>query len=142
MSDISLKDGTLILNGVVMEGFGDSENALDFPNVDVAAMRRGADGSFVSGSTGNVGGPMTLTLLQNSPAMKVLMGLAQAQKLGVAVELIGLYRHEVQGITLILTGGVLTNVPTGPTLGTGAPPSKTFTIEFGRIDNDYTLANT
>ena len=140
MSDISLLDGTLLLNGVEITGFGDSENAMDFPNVDIAAVRRGADGRMVSGKTGNFGGPLSVTLLQNSPSFKFLMSIIQAEKLGGSVAFQGIYRHERAGFTLALINGTLTNAPSGPTLGNGAPPSKTFTIEFERIDTDYTTS--
>lgn len=140
MSDLSLLDGVLSINGVDIVGFADGENALDFPNTDISAIRRGADGSSVSGGTGNFGGPLTISLLQNSPSFKFLMGLVQAKKFGASINLTGFYRHEVGGFTLVLLNGTITNAPTGPTLGAGAPPAKNFTIEFGRIDNDYSLA--
>jgi len=139
MSELSLIDGELIINGHTVVGFADGENALDFPNVDISAIRRGADGTTVTGSTGNFGGALTLILLQNSPSFKFLMGLVQSRKFGAAVNLSGFYRHEVGGFTLTLLRGTITNAPTGPTLGAGAPPGKTFTLEFGRIDNDYIL---
>ncbi len=140
MSDLSLLDGVLTINGVDIVGFADSENALDFPNTDISAIRRGADGSTVSGATGNFGGPVNIMLLQNSPSFKFLMTLTQARKFGAFVNMNGFYRHEVGGFSLSLLRGTITNAPTGPTFGTGAPPAKTFTIEFGRIDSNYLLA--
>ena len=141
MSDLSLLDGVLTLNGHEFTGFGDSETALDFPNVDIATMRRGADGKSVTGKTGNFGGPLNLLLLQNSPSFKFLMGIQQAMKNGGAVEFNGIYRHEIGGFSLSLSAGGLINAPMGPTLGVGAPTAKSFIIEFGRIDSDYSTAN-
>ncbi len=140
MSDLSLLDGSLTINGVEIVGFADSENALDFPNTDISAIRRGADGSSVTGSTGNFGGPVNIMLLQNSPSFNFLMTLVQARKSGASIVINGFYRHEVGGFSLVLSEGTITNAPTGPTFGTGAPPGKTFTIEFGRIDNNYLIA--
>ena len=141
MSDISLKDGTLIINGVEIVGFGDSESAIDFPNIDTTVVRRGADGGMVSGSTGNRGGPLTLTLLQNSPAYYFLMALHNASVNGASITISGFYSHQVGGFTGTLEGGVITNAPGGPSLGNAAPPAKAFTIEFETITFDYSVAN-
>lgn len=139
-NDISLIDGVLILNGVEITGFGDSETAIDFPNQDILAVRRGAGGGMIGGKTGNFGGPLTLSLLQNSKGFKFLMSVKQAMQSGASVTFQGIYRHERGGFTVALIGGLLTNAPAGPSLGNGAPVAKDFTIEFERIDTDYILS--
>ena len=138
-TEISLTDGTLILNGAIITGFGDAENAIEFPNHDIMNVRRGADGRMVAGKTGNVGGPLNLQLLPNGFGFAFLMGIRSLQNNGGHVLFQGVYTNLQAGFRVGLLNDVLTNAPSGTTVGNAAPPSHNFTLEFERIEPDYSL---
>lgn len=141
MSDFSLEQSSLVLNGHTVTGWSDDADALSMPNVDLANVVRGADGGMVSTSTGDKGGPVIIKLRPNSPSTAFFMNAVTAQQNGAAVKWNGLYRDPLNQVVVALAGGVLTNAPLGQTMGKGETGNREFTFEFERITPDYQAAN-
>ena len=135
--DFSLEQSVLNLNGHTVKGWSDDTDALSLPNIDVANVVRGADGSMVSVSTGDKGGPVTIKLLPNSQSVPFFMNLKIAQDNGASIKFNGFYRDPINGINVALINGTLTNAPQGPTLGKGTAANMEFTIEFQKTIADY-----
>jgi len=137
----SLEQCTLNLNGHEVTGWSDDTDALSFPSIDIATSKRGADGSKVTSSTGEKGGPVVLKLLANGKSTKFFMNAVTAQLNGAAVSWNGLFRDPVNGVTVALTNGNLQNVPLGQTMGKGDVANREFTIDFELVIPDYSGAN-
>ena len=82
-----------------------------------------------------------IKLLANSKSTKFLMNAVTAQQNGSAVSWNGLFRDPVNGVTVVMTNGTLTNVPLGQTMGKGEVSNKEFTIDFELVIPDYSGAN-
>jgi len=137
----SLEQCTLNLNGHNVTGWSDDTDAISFPSIDIATSKRGADGKKVTSSTGEKGGPVVIKLLANSKSTKFLMNAVTAQQNGSAVSWNGFFRDPVNGVTVVMTNGTLTNVPLGQTMGKGEVSNKEFTIDFELVIPDYSGAN-
>lgn len=137
----SLEQSNLNLNGHDVTGWSDDTDALSFPNIDLASIKRGADGGMIATSTGDKGGPVILKLRANSPSAKFFQNAVTAQINGAAVLWNGLYRDPVNGVTVALVNGTLVNAPLGPTMGKGDVANREFTIEFQLVVADYSGAN-
>ena len=141
MSQFSLEQTTVILNGHTVTGWSDDADALSIPDIDISAIKRGADGKMVAASTGEKGGPVIIKLLANSPSVKFFQNIATAQLGGAAVVWAGIVRDAISGINVALLNGVLTHAPLGPTMGKGDIANREYTIEFESIIADYSGAN-
>ena len=141
MSEFSLEQCKLVLNGHEVTGWSDDTDAISFPNIDIASVKRGADGKMASSSSGEKGGPVVMKLLANSPSAKFFQNAATAQLNGAAVSWNGIFRDPINGISVAMTQGTLTNVPLGPTMGKGDVANKEFTIEFETVVADYSGAS-
>ena len=111
------------------------------PNIDLANVTRGAGGTMVSTSTGEKGGPVVIKLLPNSPSTVFFMNALAAQLKGASVKWSGVYRDPQNGVTVLVSGGVLTNGPLGQTIGKGETANQEFTFEFEQVTPDYLAAN-
>jgi len=137
----SLEQCSLNLNGHEVTGWSDDTDALSFPSIDIATSKRGADGSKVTSSTGEKGGPVVIKLLATGKSTKFFMNAVTAQLNNAAVTFNGLFRDPVNGVTVALTNGNLQNVPLGQTMGKGDVSNKEFTIDFELVIPDYSGAN-
>ncbi len=55
---------SVILNGITIEGWSEDEDALTMPDaIEIAVIKKGADGLMVAGRTAEKGGEVTLKLL-------------------------------------------------------------------------------
>ncbi len=141
MSNFSLEQSVLNLNGHVVTGFSDDTDGLSLPNMDIANVVRGASGKMVSVTTGDKGGPLTIKLLPNSPSVPFFMNLVTAQKNGASITYTGYYRDPINSVSVALIKGTMTNAPQGPTLGKGTAGNFEFTIEFEKTIADYLAVN-
>lgn len=141
MSDFSLEQSVLNLNGHVVTGWSDDTDGLSLPNMDIANVVRGASGKMVAVSTGDKGGPLTIKLLPNSASVPFFMNLVTAQKNGASITYTGYYRDPINNINVALVKGTMTNAPQGPTLGKGTAANFEFTIEFESTVADYLAVN-
>jgi hypothetical protein len=140
MTQFALENTSVIINGHTVTGWSEATDALSLPEVDLAAVKRGADGKMVSASTGNKGGAVVIKLLPNSPSTKFFMNAVTAQLNGVAITWYGLIRDSRNGITLLMTGGTLTKAPLGASIGKGEVKNCELTFEFESIIPDYSVA--
>lgn len=140
MSDFSMEQATLELNGHTFTGWSDDADALSMPTVDLANIKRGADGKMTATSTGDKGGPVVIKLLPNSPSASFMMRAVAAQQNGASVKWNGTWRDSINQVVVALAGGVLSNAPLGQTLGKGETANLEFTIEFERVTPDYQAA--
>lgn len=141
MGQFSLEQTTVILNGHTVTGWSDDADALSIPDIDISAIKRGADGKMVAASTGDKGGPVIIKLLANSPSVKFFQNIATTQLAGVAIAWAGIVRDAINGINVALVNGVLTHAPLGPTMGKSDVANREYTIEFESILADYSGAN-
>lgn len=137
----SLEQIDFDLSGHEVGGWSDDPDALSFPNIDIANVKRGAVGGTIASSTGDKGGPVVFKFLANGKTAKFLQLAAMAQLNGVAVLWQGLYRDPVNGVTVACVNGTMTNIPLGPTMGKGDVANKEFTIDFEVVAADYSAAN-
>ena len=141
MSQFSLEQTVVILNGHTVTGWSDDADALSLPDIDISAVKKGADGKMVAASTGEKGGPVIIKLLPNSPSVKFFQNIATAQLAGAAVVWAGIIRDAINGINVALVNGILTHAPLGPTIGKGDVANREYTIEFESIIADYSGAS-
>lgn len=137
MTDFSLENVSVILNGHTVQGFSEDADALSLPNIDLANVVRGADGGIVATSTGDKGGPVILKLRPNSPSVPFFMSAMAAQQNGASLSWNGIIRDSQNQTNVSLTGGTMTNGPTGQTMGKGSTANREFTFEFERVIPDY-----
>ena len=141
MPGFSLEQTSVIINGHAITGWSDDTDALTMPDIDIATIKRGADGKMIASSTGEKGGPVTFKLLANSPSVKFFQNLVSAQLRGAGVKYNGLIRDPINGINTVLSGGILSHAQLGQTMGKGDVANKEITIEFETITADYSGAN-
>jgi len=136
-----LETTSVQINGHNVTGFSDDGDALSLPTIELASVKRGADGVMVGASTGNKGGPVMLKLQPNSDTTKFLMGLVATLQNNGRIVFDGIVNDIANGIVVRLERGILTEAPTGNTLGKGDIANMEFTFEFERVTPDYSGAN-
>jgi len=141
VGQFSLEQTVVILNGHAVTGWSEDADALSLPDIDISAVKRGADGKMVAASTGDKGGPVIVKLLANSPSVKFFQNIATSQLAGASVVWNGIIRDAINGINVALVNGILTHAPLGPTIGKGDVANREYTIEFESIIADYSGAN-
>jgi len=139
--DFDLGAMAIWLNGHTFSGWSDDADALSLPNIDLANVKRGADGKMIAVSTGEKGGPVVMKFLPTSPSVKFMMGMLMAQLNGASVKWNGWIREPNNQIFVTFINGTLQNAPLGPTIGKGEAKNFEFTWEFERVTPDY-LAST
>lgn len=139
--EFSLEKSVLQLNGHTFSGWSDDSDALGFEAVELASVKRGADGKMVATSTGAKGGPVTLKLLPNSSSAKFMQSSASSVQKGTKIIWSGTFRDAENGVTAKLENGILTKYPPLPTLGKGSVGNMEYVIEFETIEPDYTAAS-
>ena len=115
----NLEQTVVEINGHNVTGWSDDTDALSMPTIDIAAVKRGADGLMVASSTGDKGGPVILKLLANSPSTKFFMNLVSTIQNGGRVEFNGTVNDQANGYAIRLERGILMNTPLGQSLGKG-----------------------
>ena len=138
---ISIETSTLTLNNTVITGFSDDTDALAIPDVDIAVVKRGADGRMTATSTGNKGGPVTIKLLPTSKSVPFLSSLSEQQKNGSRVVISGSVVDHQNGSSVSLSNGsIATYTPFSPR-GKGEVGNMNYIIEFERVDGNYESAD-
>ena len=128
------------LNGHTFVGFADEDDAIDLPEIELAEIVRGMDGTMYSTSTGNKGGEVMLKFLPSSPSVVFMQNQAVAIQRGAVVNWNGEIRNIRQNYAVRLEGGVLTKYPAGHTMGKANVESMIYTWEFELIKPDYSAA--
>ena len=136
-----LEQTNVQLNGHVVTGWSDDGDALTLPTIDIANVKRGADGLMTASSTGDKGGPVVFKLLPNSATTAFLMNLVATLQSGGKVIFDGIIDDRCNGVVIRLDRGVLTSTPLGNSQGKGDTANMEFTIEFERVTPDYSGAN-
>lgn len=138
--EFSLEQSTLKLNGFTITGWSNDTDALTFPTIDFAKAVFGADGKMVLTSTGQKGGPVTIKLLPNSPAVKFFQNLITLkQTTGVITPFAGTFLSNV-GVLTTLIGGGLTNGPLATSMGMGETKNHDYVITFEQVISEYVTA--
>ncbi len=138
MTDFAIENVDVVINDHRVTGWSEDADALMMPDIDLAAVTRGADGLMTSTSTGDKGGAVVLKLKPNSNSTKFFNNLITTVLNGGSIRLDGYIRDNLNNIYVELTKGVLTTVPLGQTLGKGEAANREFMIEFERVIPDYT----
>lgn len=139
--EFSLERTVLQLNGHTFSGWSDDSDALSTDSIELANVKRGADGKMVASSTGTKGGPLTIKLLPNSSSVKFMQTAAASVKKGAKIIWSGTFRDPENGVTAKLENGILTKYPPLPSLGKGNVGTMEYVIEFETIDDDYSAAS-
>jgi hypothetical protein len=140
-TEFSLQASTIILNGYEFTGWSSDTDGLTLPEIELAKTERGADGKMIATATGDKGGSVVFKLLANSPTTKFLQNIiAQKQTYGAIVLFSGTFNFNT-GIRTVVSKGVLTKGPAGPTLGKGQTKAHEFTMDFESIISEYLTAN-
>ena len=132
---LSLHETKVILNGHEVEGWSEDSGALTLPDAfEFASVRRGASGDMVAFSTGDCGGPVSLSLLPTSPSAVFLMKLVnKIHNSRARVIWEGSVKHTPTGASALLNRGILMSAPLWYTMGKGEVGNLTFTWEFEKI---------
>lgn len=130
---MDIKHGVLTINGHVVSGFSDDSDCLSFPEAEIATTRTGADGKKIGSRTGEMGGPVTIKLLPNSPTCSFLGKLAKQIDNGVPIIFNAQWNNPVAGEFIQCINGTLTVYPRGTTYGKGDAANKNYTIDFEQI---------
>ncbi|MEE9451374.1 MAG: hypothetical protein V3V61_01295 [Gammaproteobacteria bacterium] len=139
-NNFSLENSTLTLNGTVITGFSDDTDALAFPDIILAQVKRGADGKMTGSSTGDKGGELEIKLLATSNSVIFLSSIAEQQKNGAVVNFNGSFVNSLTNVSVTLTNGLLTQYPPMSSLGKGETKNMVYIINFERIDGNYEAA--
>ena len=132
---LSLHETKVILNKHEVQGWSEDSGALTLPDAfEFASVRRGATGDMVAFSTGDRGGPVSLSLLPTSPSAVFLMKLVnEIHKNRARVIWEGSVKHTPTGASAQLNRGILMSAPLWYTMGKGEVGNLTFTWEFEEI---------
>ena len=127
--------------GHTIEGWSDADDALMLPDkVPVAVAKFGADGHMATFSTGQRGGPVMFKLLPTSPTTAYLYDHLNRQREGAEAAVWNCQASHTSGASISMEGGILTDGPLGPRIGSGNIADEEFEITFQRIYTDYTGA--
>lgn len=137
MAFVSLRNCTFTINGHVVEGWADEDEALTFPSTTLANVTRGADGKLQASSTGNLGGPVEIKLLANSKSAAWFAAKVNHLKRGGRTVFNANLIDEVNNVNVVMGNGVLTDVMDAPSMGQGAAGTMNYTIEFETIYPGY-----
>lgn len=130
----SLHETKFIINGYEVQGWSEDTGALTLPDAfEFASVRRGATGDMAVFSTGDRGGPVSLSLLPTSPSVPFFMQQLSAIREGKRVIWEGSVEYTPTGAHVELKRGVLMSGPLGFTMGKNDVGNLTFTWEFEDI---------
>ena len=135
--DFDLGANIFNLNGHDFGGWSEDGDALAFPTVDIANIKRGATGKQVATSTGDKGGPVIGKFLPTSKSVKFMQNIITTIQNGAVIKWNGFYKDPINQIYVTLTNGTLQNVPLGPTIGKGETANMIYTWEFELVVPDY-----
>ena len=131
---LSLADVEVILNEHIVKGWSEDTGALTLPDAfEFASVRRGATGDMAAFSTGDRGGPVSLSLLPTSPSVPFFMQQVSAIREGKRVIWEGSVEYKPTGARVTLDRGVLMSGPLGWIMGKADVGNMTFTWEFQDI---------
>ena len=137
MADVlDLATTICMLNNHHVQGFGDANEVLRLPEIELLTERVGADGGVEFLGTGTYGGEFMIDLLPTASSARVLMGwLSQAQA-GNHRTFNGSVQRTDGSVTHLRNGG-LKSGRSGPNQGRGAAGLLTFTWYFEVVRPDY-----
>ena len=138
MPFINIRNGTFTINGHVVEGWADEDDALMFPTRTLAQVTRGADGKMQASSTGNLGGPVEIKLLATSKSHAFLAKQVAHLNQGGRVVFNAVWNDPVNGVKVSCNRGVMTDIMDHASLGAGTASTVPYTIEFEEIITDVT----
>ena len=137
MASVSLNHTVATINGHRCEGWANAADALQLPDITVAAHEFGPDGLKVVSSTGVRGGPVVFKFMANSRSrQKFSQWLAQIQR-GASIEFEGSIANAQTGETIRLTRGHMEMGPAGSTVGNAIAPAREFTIVFEEVIGNF-----
>ena len=127
----------------IVRGFAGVSDAIKFEeNQEIINAREGMDGYILFTRTGRRGGMMTVKMLPNAPSMPYLMTRAYTQKTGdKLIEWQGGIVLKGTGIEGSLKLGMMTHMPTFPSIGMNNIDDMQFSWYFTVIEADYSGAN-
>lgn len=135
--DVSIEHTTVTLNGHEVTGLTDDAEAIMFPDIEIASVKRGATGKMMTNRTGNKGGKFSLKLLPNSESLPFFAQQFAQQLLGASITWNGSVVNHLTGQSSRLEKGVMVNGPSGQTLGKGEAKDQVFEFEFEKIVSNY-----
>ena len=147
MDTISMRTTEVNVNGTRIEGWSDGECFTPPQEAEIARIRRGADGFKARFATGELGGPVMLSLLPTSPSAIFLNNLFQEARTagaggnveggGESPEVIEMdVNYADIGVTMTCREGGFLKGPFGISGGDGDFGNLKWTIEFEDIETD------
>lgn len=125
------------LNGFVVEGWSEDEDALMLPDVELFTVERGGDGMMIAHATANRGGEVTIKLLATSTTTQYLMQqVAQILK-GAEIVFQATMINLKTNQSVLFERGVLKTAPLGPSVGKSKAQNREFVFEFESITPNY-----
>lgn len=133
---MDLATTVVTLNNHQVQGWGDANEVLRIPEIELLNERVGADGKAEALGVGSYGGEVMIDILPTAPSARILEGwLSQAQA-GQHRTFNGTVQRPDGSITHLRDGFMKRGRP-GPNQGKGAAGLLTFTWYFQVVRGDY-----
>lgn len=133
MKEYGFLDGTLLVNGLPIEGYDEGDDTISIARTqDTATHKVGTDGEMSVSLSANRSGTCTFRLMQTSDSNTYLSGLMIAQENSVFVTVYFAYTNATDGSGASGTSGYLTkpaNIVRGEKVN-----SQTWMITVERLD--------
>ena len=134
---VSLEHSVTTINGHVLEGWADDQEALMIPDIDLTNVSIGADGLLAASSTGQRGGAIEFKFQPHSPSVQFFGTQLVRYLRGAPVIFQGSIVDQAMGVSIRLDSGVLQTGPLGQSRGNKAPKSQVYKIFFQLILPNY-----
>lgn len=142
MQNVSLEHTVVTVNGHRAQGWANTADALQMPDLVLAEEAFGADGTLLASSTGMKGGAIILKFLANSPTAAFLFRQLASIQRGSVINFEATIENRQAGWRVNCARGFMKQAPLGQTLGNAVAPAREFTITFETIIPNYDGART
>lgn len=133
--EMNINQGKCIVNGFLVSGWSDDSDCLMFPDaVEMAVVKKGADGKKISTRTGERGGSVTIKVLANSPFAAFMSRNIKNIDANQDVNFDLSWANPSVGEYIRCTGGTLITAPKGSVYGKGEVANKIYVIDFESIE--------
>ena len=141
MRVISAEHTTLILNGHQFEGFANSPQAIQLPEITLGSVERGPEGLMYFSTSGDKGGPLVVMLMATSDSTKYMMRQISQLLSGGIIKWSGTIENPTLQYSTRFEEGVLTTVPTGISGGKSSVEPLQFSWEFESVVPNFDAAD-
>ena len=133
---MDLASTVVTLNDHRVQGWGDSNEVLRLPDIDLLTERVGADGKAEAIGMGTLGGEVSIDILPTAPSARILEGWFSQAQAGRHRTFNGSVQRPDGSLTFLRDGFMKRGRP-GPNQGMGSAGLLTFLFYFQLVRGDY-----